>query len=109
MKPILIVEDEVIMRESLRDWLSDNGYHVETASEGEEALQAIARDYSADRLMLETDAPYLSPEPVRKIQPNEPAHVRYTAEFVARLRSEPLDELIARTTRNAEAFFSLSR
>jgi len=42
MKPILIVEDEVIMRESLRDWLSDNGYRVETASEGEEALQAIA-------------------------------------------------------------------
>jgi len=42
MKTILIVEDEVIMRESLRDWLSDNGYHVETASEGEEALQAIA-------------------------------------------------------------------
>ena len=74
-----------------------------------ETLQAIARDYPADRLMLETDAPYLSPEPVRKIQPNEPAHVRYTAEFLARLRGEPLDELITRTTRNAEAFFSLPR
>jgi len=46
MKPILIVEDEVIMRESLRDWLTDEGYHVETAEEGEEALKTIAeRDF----------------------------------------------------------------
>jgi len=42
MKPILIVEDEAIMRESLRDWLTDGGYQVETAEEGEEALKAIA-------------------------------------------------------------------
>jgi len=42
MKPILIVEDEAIMRESLRDWLTDGGYQVETAGEGEEALQTIA-------------------------------------------------------------------
>ena len=42
MKPILIVEDEAIMRESLRDWLTDGGYQVETAEEGEKALKAIA-------------------------------------------------------------------
>jgi DNA-binding response OmpR family regulator len=42
MKPILIVEDEAIEREALRDWLTDDGYHVETAGEGEEALAAIA-------------------------------------------------------------------
>lgn len=42
MKPILIVEDEIIMRESLRDWLTDVGYQVETAEEGEKALEAIA-------------------------------------------------------------------
>jgi len=42
MKPILIVEDEAIMRESLRDWLTDSGYQVETAVEGEEALKTIA-------------------------------------------------------------------
>jgi len=41
MKPVLIVEDEAIMRESLRDWLKDSGYDVETAEEGEEALQKI--------------------------------------------------------------------
>ena len=43
MKPILIVEDETIMRESLRDWLTDSGYQVETAEEGEEALKTIAK------------------------------------------------------------------
>jgi DNA-binding response OmpR family regulator len=42
MKPILIVEDEAIMRESLQDWLTESGYQVETAEEGEEALKTIA-------------------------------------------------------------------
>ena len=47
MKPILVVEDEAIMRESLRDWLTDSGYQVETAKEGEEALKIIAeQDFS---------------------------------------------------------------
>jgi CheY-like chemotaxis protein len=44
MKPVLIVEDEAILRESLRDWLRDEGYEVETAEEGEEALQRIGKE-----------------------------------------------------------------
>jgi DNA-binding NtrC family response regulator len=43
-KPILIVEDETILRESLRDWLTDGGYQVETAQDGEEGLKAIANN-----------------------------------------------------------------
>jgi DNA-binding response OmpR family regulator len=43
MKPVLIIEDETIMRESLRDWLKDGGYEVETAKEGEEALEKIGK------------------------------------------------------------------
>lgn len=43
MKPILIVEDEAVMRESLRDWLSDIGYEVETAEAGEAALEAVEK------------------------------------------------------------------
>jgi CheY-like chemotaxis protein len=47
MKPILVVEDETIMRESLRDWLSDVGYPVEIAEHGEQALKAIEeQDFS---------------------------------------------------------------
>ena len=46
MKPILVVEDEAIMRESLRDWLTEGGYQVETTEHGEEALKTIAeRDF----------------------------------------------------------------
>jgi len=43
MKPILVVDDEAVMRESLRDWLTDDGYQVEIAEDGEAALEAIAR------------------------------------------------------------------
>ncbi|HRX84965.1 MAG TPA: TatD family hydrolase [Phycisphaerae bacterium] len=70
-------------------------------------LQAIARDYPADQLMLETDAPYLSPIPVRSVRPNVPAHVAHTAAFLAELRGVPLEELAAQTTANARAFFDL--
>ena len=43
MKRVLIVEDETIMRESLRDWLKEEGYEVDTAESGEEALQKIGK------------------------------------------------------------------
>jgi bidirectional [NiFe] hydrogenase diaphorase subunit len=42
MKPILLVEDEAVMRESVRDWLTDVGYQVETVEDGEQALKTIA-------------------------------------------------------------------
>jgi DNA-binding NtrC family response regulator len=52
-KPVLIVEDETIMRESLRDWLTDGGYQVETAKDGEEGLKAIEEhDYGVVLLDL---------------------------------------------------------
>ncbi|MCH7702804.1 MAG: TatD family hydrolase [Planctomycetes bacterium] len=72
-----------------------------------QALQQIAAAYPADRLMLETDSPYLSPEPVRNKRPNEPAHLRHLADFLAGLRSESVDTLIRQTTTNARAFFGL--
>ncbi len=43
MKPILIVEDEAVMRESLQDWLTDSGYQVETAADGEAAAKTMTR------------------------------------------------------------------
>jgi TatD DNase family protein len=58
----------------------------------------------ADRLLLETDAPYLAPVPVRGRR-NEPAFVRHTAERVAALRGVPLDQLIAETGANARRVF----
>jgi heterodisulfide reductase subunit A2 len=43
MKPILVVDDEAIVRESIRDWLKDAGYQVSVAESGEEALQLIEK------------------------------------------------------------------
>jgi len=72
-----------------------------------EAIQQAARYVPRDRIMLETDAPYLSPEPVRKIRPNEPALLVHTARFLADWRGETLDTLAAATTANAVRFFGL--
>lgn len=68
-------------------------------------LQAIARDYPADRLMIETDSPYLSPAPVRGKRPCEPAFVAHTARFLANLREEPIEFLVQSTNRNTREFF----
>ena len=69
-------------------------------------LQEVARFVPADRLLVETDSPYLAPVPMRG-QRNEPAYVRYVAEKVAGLRSVPADALTAQTDRNAERLFRL--
>jgi TatD DNase family protein len=62
-------------------------------------LQEVARKIPADRLLVETDSPYLSPEPVRGRR-NEPAHVRYVVQFLAQLRGEPCQSLEETTSRN---------
>jgi len=70
-------------------------------------LQAIARVYPADQLMVETDSPYLSPVPVRGKKPNEPAYVTHVARFLATLRDVELSELVEQTSANTRTFFNL--
>jgi TatD DNase family protein len=60
-----------------------------------------------ERMMVETDAPYLPPEPVRKIRPNEPKNVMHTASFLAQLKGMDLLLFEAQTDANAERFFGL--
>jgi TatD DNase family protein len=69
------------------------------------ALRDVAAAVPIDRLLVETDCPYLSPEPVRGQRPNEPAHVVYTAACIAEVRSLPLAEFARRTTANAQGLF----
>ena len=71
-----------------------------------DAIREAALAQGLERLMLETDAPYLTPEPVRGI-PNEPAHVRHIADFLAGLFAISREELETITTENARAFFRL--
>jgi len=67
-------------------------------------LAEAAKRVPLERLLVETDAPYLSPQPVRK-HSNQPAFVVHTAAWLAQLRGESLDELDAAVTRNAARVF----
>ena len=66
-------------------------------------IQEAAKMAPADRILVETDAPYLAPIPFRG-KPNEPSYVRHTAEKLAELRGVPLDAIAETTTDN---FFRL--
>ena len=63
-------------------------------------LQEAAMNIPKDRLLIETDSPYLSPEPMRGRR-NEPTHVRYVCEKIAALRGEAVEDVAAYTTQNA--------
>jgi TatD DNase family protein len=69
-----------------------------------EELRAAARDLPDELLLVETDSPYLSPQPMRG-KPNEPANVVHTAEFLAGLRDVPYVQLEATVERNAARVF----
>lgn len=71
------------------------------------SLRDVARTAPADRLLVETDSPYLTPEPVRKIQRNEPAHTLHTARRLAEERAETLESFAAQTTANALRLFEI--
>jgi TatD DNase family protein len=71
-------------------------------------VHASAQMVSCDRILIETDCPFLTPEPKRKQRRNEPANVYHVAEKVAQLRNVSLETLAAETTANACCLFQLS-
>jgi TatD DNase family protein len=72
----------------------------------DQALLEAAKQVPIDKLVLETDAPFLTPAPYRS-EICEPKHTRITAEFLAELRNESIQELASATTANAVQLFSL--
>ena len=68
-------------------------------------IQEAAKYVPVDRMLIETDAPFLAPVPKRG-KPNEPSYVRYTAEFVAKLRGESVETLAAYTSDNFYRLFN---
>ena len=71
-------------------------------------LQETAKTIPADRLLIETDSPFLAPVPHRG-KPCEPAFVADTARFLADLRGEPIEELMERTSANFFGLFTKAR
>jgi TatD DNase family protein len=76
-----------------------------TFKNGREHRDAVAK-IPIDRLVVETDSPYLTPMPYRG-QRNEPAYVKFTAEKVAEVKGITFDEVAERTTENAKKFFGI--
>lgn len=69
-------------------------------------LRSVAKLVPADRLLVETDCPYLSPEPFRGKRPNEPARVAYTLRCLASTRGQRPEDLAIQTTENARRLFA---
>lgn len=70
-------------------------------------MQEVAKAVPLDRLMIETDAPYLTPVPFRGKE-NQPAYVKYVAEEIAKLRGITFEEVANATTANAKLVFNLN-
>lgn len=79
---------------------------IVTFKNADPALIEVAKKAPPDRIMVETDAPFLAPVPHRGKR-NEPAFTRNTAEFLATLRGEDFENFAKQTTQNAEKFFGL--
>jgi TatD DNase family protein len=71
-------------------------------------LQAVAMEVPLERMLIETDSPYLAPVPHRG-KMNEPGFVCHVAEFLARLKGEPLERVAQQTTDNFFNLFKIAR
>lgn len=93
-------------------WFLDLGFYISFSGtvtfKNAKAIQASAAMVSSDRLLVETDCPFLAPVPKRGEKRNEPSYVRFVAEQVARLRGETVEAIAHQTTKNACELFGLT-
>lgn len=92
-------------------WFLDLGFYISFSGivtfKNAQSIQESARRVPLNRLLIETDCPFLAPAP-RRGKRNEPAYVRYVAECVAALRQVSVETLAAQTTQNAVDLFRLN-
>ncbi len=93
-------------------WFMDLGFYISFSGtvtfKNAKEIQASCKIVSPERLLIETDCPFLAPHPKRGTKRNEPSYVRYVAEHVSALRCEPLEVIAAQTTQNACQLFGLT-
>lgn len=91
----------------------DHGFYVSFTGvvtfKNAEKTRAAAAAVPLDRLMVETDCPYMSPEPMRKQKTNEPALMTHTASFLADLKQIPLPDFAHAVTATSKTFFNLPK
>jgi TatD DNase family protein len=89
----------------------DKGFYISFTGvvtfKNAEAIREAARIVSIDRMMVETDCPYMSPEPMRKQKINEPALMVHTARRLAELKGMDLADFAEAVTATSRAFFGL--
>lgn len=71
-------------------------------------LQAIVKETPLDRILIETDCPFLTPEPFRGLR-NEPKNVKIIAEFISELKQISLDQVVKTANQNAQDLFNLEK
>ncbi|HVP86677.1 MAG TPA: TatD family hydrolase [Casimicrobiaceae bacterium] len=89
----------------------DQGFHISFSGivtfKNAKMVQDVARRVPLDRMLIETDSPYLAPVPYRG-KTNQPAYVRYVGEEIARLRQVPVEDVAAATSANFFRLFGVS-
>ncbi len=89
----------------------DEGFYISFSGiitfKNSEEIKEAARKVSLDRMLVETDSPYLTPYPFRGKR-NEPAYVRFVAEKIAEIRGVSLEKIAEETTNNAKRLFMLN-
>lgn len=90
--------------------MTDLGFYISFAGtvtfKNAKKVKEAAKSVSLDRILIETDCPYLSPEPNRGKR-NNPANVRYTAEVLAEIKGISLDEMAKITMENGKRFYGI--
>ncbi|MFM8004831.1 MAG: TatD family hydrolase, partial [Dolichospermum sp.] len=93
-------------------WFLDLGFYISFSGtvtfKNALTIKESAMIVSSDKLLIETDCPFLSPVPKRGEKRNEPAHVYYVAAALAKLREETITEIAQKTTKNACKLFGLA-
>lgn len=81
------------------------GFNGNITYKNNEHLRSLVRQTPLDKLLVETDSPYLTPEPFRD-QRNEPVNLRLVIQKIAQEKKEPIEEIISVTTKNARSLFN---